>query len=86
VTVRPGFLFFFSKDWNAGFHDLLLVIVGGTAMFIREDIEVGFSNGLIGRVEAQPLGTFLVDQDDLSFPIHEIDVVPDVIHQVFHQT
>jgi len=85
APIRPGFLFLFSKNWNACFHDALLVLECRAAMLVGKDIEIGFPLHLFGRRKAEPFGTRLVNQDDVPFPIHEIDVVLDVIHQVLHQ-
>ncbi|MCK5675767.1 MAG: hypothetical protein KAH99_01980 [Verrucomicrobia bacterium] len=84
APILPCFLLLFPKDWNARFHDTLLILECRAAMLVGEDIEIGFPLHLFGRRKPEPSGTRLIDQDDASLPIHKIDIVLDVIHQVLH--
>ena len=54
-------------------------------MLRGKDIEIGFTDEILRAFETEPVGARLVDHNNTTIPIHEINIVLDVVHQVFHQ-
>ena len=58
---------------------------GGFLFFPGEQIEICLADRIRGTIQAKPFGRSFVDANEAAFPIFEIDVVRDMLHQGVEQ-
>ncbi len=69
----------------AGTNNLLLILVRWPGVFLGEKVKVCLAHRLGRVVQAERLGVRLTDSDEAAFPILEVDIVRNAIHQGVHE-
>ena len=83
--VRPVDQFFLTDNRFAGLNNLLLVAFDPSGVDLTKEFRSGSSDGILGRIQPEPISHRPVDPQVMPVAVFEEDIVRNVLHQAGQQ-